>query len=97
MGWLPKGDAACDNEDCGAIRICVDDRHKAIQMMRAGGWRHMEGKTLGGQDFETILCPKCAKDERRRTRVKAEPDQDVLPLDFEEGRVVVGRQGVQSR
>lgn len=95
MGWLPNGDAKCDV--CPAIRVCVDDRHQAIQMMRAGGWRHMKSTTLGGQEFETILCPKCTKDQKRKTRAKAELEEDVLPLDFEEGRVVVGRQGVSSR
>lgn len=95
MGWLASGDAACDT--CATVRICVSERAKAIQMMRAGGWRHMEGKTLGGQDFETILCPGCTRDERRRTRTKADVEQDALPLDWEEGRAVVGKQGFQSR
>jgi hypothetical protein len=95
MGWLPGGDAVCDT--CPKIRVCVDDRALAIQMMRAGGWRHMAGTTLGGQDFETILCPGCAKDERRRGRTNKDIEQDALPIDWEEGRIVVGKQGVQSR
>lgn len=95
MGWLPKGDAQCDT--CPSIRTCVADRNLAIQMMRAGGWRHMQGKTLGGQDFETILCPDCAKQEKKRVRSKGEAVQEALPLDWEQGRIVVGRQGVQSR
>jgi hypothetical protein len=95
MGWLASGDAACDT--CEHVRICVPERERAIQMMRAGGWRHMKGKTLGGQDFETILCPTCAKDERRRRRKQEPTDQEALPLDWEEGRIVVGKQGVQTR
>lgn len=95
MGWLPRSYAACDT--CGFERVVLEDRDAAIQLLRAGGWHHMRGKTLGGQEFETILCRKCAKDERRRTRVKEEVEQDALPLNWEEGRIVVGKQGVQSR
>jgi hypothetical protein len=95
VGWLPKGDAACDN--CAKVRFCTHDRRQAIQMMRAGGWRHMAGTTLGGEPFETILCPECTKGETRTTRTKVELEQDVLPLDFEAGREIIGRQGFSSR
>jgi hypothetical protein len=95
VGWLPKGDAECDT--CGAIRPGTDDRHMTIQMMRAAGWRHMKGTTRGGQDFETVLCPRCAKDEKRRTRSQEIVDQEALPLDWEEGRRVVGGQGSHTR
>lgn len=96
MGWLmPLGHVGCDS--CGATRWTCDDEQQAIQMLRAGGWRHMAGKTLGGQEFETILCPGCVKDERKRSRGKKEIEQDTLPLDFEKGRIVVGGQGISSR
>lgn len=95
MAWRPDGDAACDS--CKAIRVGAATKQATIQMMRAAGWRHMCGKTLGGQEFETILCPKCAKDEKRRARKTEEAEQDVLPLDWEEVRIVVGGQGVSSR
>lgn len=75
----------------------MQDRNTAIQMMRAGGWRHMRGQTLGGQQFETILCPTCIKDTKRKSRAKTETVQDALPLNWEEGRKVVGGQGVSSR
>lgn len=95
MPWLEKGDAQCDN--CPSVRTCVPDRAQSIQMMRAAGWRHLEGTTLGGKAFETILCPPCVGTEHKRSRLKAETDQQELPLDFESGRVVPGRQGFSSR
>lgn len=91
MSWLANGNAACDT--CGSERICVEDRHLAIQMMRVSGWRHMIGKTLGGQEFETILCRGCVHDEKRHSRKKREPDQDALPLDWEKGRRIERKQG----
>lgn len=57
----------------------------------------MAGQTLEGKQFETILCPKCVKEEKKRSRAPKEIEQDTLPLDFEEGRIVVGRQGFSSR
>lgn len=95
MGWLPKDMVKCDN--CPLGRQVVADRQQAIQLLRAGGWRHLEGKTEGGQDHEVILCPGCAKEQRRRSRGKETLEQDALPLDWEKGRIVVGRQGISSR
>lgn len=95
MPWLPNGYAVCDT--CGLERVCVEDRHMAIQMMRAAGWGHMKGLTEGGQEFETILCRGCRKDERKRSRNTPTMEQDVLPLDFEGGRETIGRQGFSSR
>lgn len=95
MSWLPAGYVGCDT--CGAQRVGVEDRDATIQMIRAAGWRHMKGTTIGGQDFETILCPGCAKEERRRPRKSVDPQEETLPLDFEEMRIVVGKQGYSSR
>lgn len=95
MGWLPNGYVACDT--CGLERVCVQDRALATQMLRASRWRHMVGKTLGGKDFEAILCPGCAHDERKRSRIREQMIQDELPLNWEEGRIVVRQQGVSSR
>lgn len=96
MGWTVKQDCAvCDN--CGATRGVTADREESVQLLRAGGWRHMAGQTLEGKQFETILCTKCVKEEKKRSRAPKEIEQDTLPLDFEEGRIVVGRQGVSSR
>lgn len=57
----------------------------------------MIGKTLGGQDFETILCPDCTKGERKRTRVKNDGVQEELPLNWEEPQRAGGKEGIQSR
>lgn len=95
MGWTPKGDAACDT--CGTVRMCIGNRHQAIQMMRVAGWRHMKGETLGGQEFETILCRDCASNEHRRVRTKSPLEQDELPLQWDTERKSVGGQGISSR
>lgn len=95
MGWMPKDMVKCDN--CPLGRQVVADREQSIALLRAGGWRHLKGTTEGGQDFETILCPGCTREQRKRSRAKEVLPQDTLPLNFEEGRIVVGRQGVSSR
>lgn len=94
MPWLPDGDAQCDT--CEQVRIAFDDRHHTIQVMRAAGWRHMKGTTLGQVPFETILCPGCTKEQKRKTRTKQEGVQEALPLDWQEEKTV-GGQGVSSR
>lgn len=95
MPWLKDGDVACDT--CGFKRGGVPDIAVSVQMLRAGGWGYFRGVNIGGEEFETIACPRCRKDEKRRPRVKESIEQDVLPLDFEEGRIVGGQQGVSSR
>lgn len=96
MGWTVKQDCAvCDG--CGSTRGVTSNREESIQLLRAGGWRHLSGKTMEGNEFETILCSKCVKDERRKPRGVKEIEQDALPLDWEQGRIVVGRQGISSR
>jgi hypothetical protein len=95
MPWTPQGDAVCDT--CGVVRAADGDRHHAIQIIRAGGWHHAAGKTLGGADFEAILCARCARDERRRTRQLPLPQQEALPFDWENWRHTPDGQGFQSR
>lgn len=96
MAWLRNGQvAACDT--CKRERWVVEDRDASIQLLRAAGWHHMKGRTQGGVDFESLVCPECGKGERRRPRAMGSPEQDTLPLDFEKGRIVGGKQGVSSR
>lgn len=95
MGWTSLGDAVCDS--CPAERVGSLNRQSAIQMIRAGGWHHMIGSTIGGVPFEAILCPRCARDERKRPRTTVVIDQDALPFDWEEFRKVERGEGFQSR
>ena len=80
MGWTALGDAVCDS--CPAERIGHPNRHEAIQRIRAGGWHHMAGTTIGGAPFESILCRSCVKDEHRRPRSTATIENEELPLDW---------------
>ena len=91
MPWLDNGDAKCDS--CPQQRVGHLNRALAIQMLRAGNWRHMIGKTLGGVPFETILCRDCAHHEHKRTRKDNDLQQDALPFDWEEFRRVERKQG----
>lgn len=96
MPWDSKGDARCDT--CGFWRCGHWDKAIAIQMLRAAGWHHMEGSTLGGQPFEHILCALCGREEHKRPRTAGGIEQEQLPLDWE-GEQGGRRQGkgIQSR
>lgn len=96
MTWAQNGDAHCDNA-CGAVYLGETDRHAVIQRMRAARWHHAQGNTIGGAPYEAILCPKCAKDERKRRRDKPSIKQEALPLSWEEYRRNEQAQGFQSR
>jgi len=63
-----------------------------VQVLRALRWHHSSGTTIGGAPYEALLCPVCAKDERRRKRIPTTIDQEALPLDW--GPHVTG-QGMQ--
>lgn len=76
--WDNNGDTRCNS--CGKQGYGDKDRHKAVQRLRAAGWHHAQGVTLGGRNFEEILCPGCAKDGYKRTRNKAQIAQDPLPM-----------------
>lgn len=91
---MPLGDAQCDS--CGAIRVGNFDRAVAIEMIRAGGWHHMVGNTIGGVPFESILCKRCGHDEHKRPRSTVVIEQEALPLDWEGARVDRS-EGIQAR
>lgn len=82
MGWTSLGDAVCDS--CGEMRLGDPDRHTAIQRIRAAGWHHSQGVTLGGQPYEQILCKEDAKGERKRPqRTLHVQQEETLPIDWE--------------
>lgn len=85
MGWSSFGDAVCDS--CGDVRPGDPDRHKAIQIIRAAGWHHAIGETIGGQPYEHILCKEDACGEHKRPKRILHVDQEeVLPIDWESTR-----------
>lgn len=95
MSWTGKGDAVCD--DCGAVKLLCSDRELAIQMLLASSWNYASGFTLSGGPYEMIRCTKCAHEQHKRRQKEVGVQEDVLPLDWEEGRKVERGQGFQSR
>lgn len=81
MGWTSLGDAFCDT--CGAVKVGSLDRHEAIQRLRAAGWHHFNGETIGGQPHEAILCKTCVKEEHKRPKAQAVvPQGEQLQIDW---------------
>lgn len=73
-------------------------REAAIQIIRAGGWHHALGQTMGGTPYEAILCKRCAREEHKRPPKKPPLEQDeTLPLNWEEWRHIERGEGFQSR
>ena len=85
--WDCKGNGIC--QTCGRKGpSCVDS-------LRALGWHHGKGVTMGGDPYEVLLCPRCAKDEKRRMVSRTTLEQEELPLDW--GQPVVKSQGGHTR
>lgn len=92
--WDNQNNAYCGT--CGKCFLGAKMREVTVQMLRARGWHHSVGVTQGGEDYEALLCPSCARDEHRRVVSKPSIDQDDLPFDWDALRVVKGS-GIQSR
>lgn len=96
MGWDAKGNGVCDS--CGHVGPGNMHRATAVEVLRVLGWHHSKGVTIGGDRYEGILCPLCARNERRKIKTKKEaPQQDAFPLDWEQFRVQEQGEGFQSR
>lgn len=97
MGWDAFGNGICDT--CGTCsHVSSPDRGTAVEVMRAMGWHHSKGITIGGDQYEALLCPHCGRDEHRKTRPKTPPiEQDGFDLDWEQYRAGVTGNGFQSR
>lgn len=96
MGWDARGCGVCDS--CGRQGAGNAHRATAVEMLRVLGWHHSKGTTIGGHQYEGILCPGCARDEHRKNSRKKElPEQDALPLNWENYRVQEQGEGFQSR
>jgi hypothetical protein len=97
MAWDERGDAVCDS--CGQTRMGHHIRPAAIQMIRAGGWHHALGHTIGGEPYEAILCKGCVREEHKRPKKITPMDMtgEELPLPWEEWRIVEHGPGSQSR
>lgn len=72
--WDGKGNALCH---CGATGP------DSVELLRAARWHHSKGTTIGGAQYEDIMCPACAHDTHRRVIVKSTIEQDDLPFDWD--------------
>ena len=89
MSWDPTGAGVCDT--------CRREGPHNVQVLRALGWHHSSGETMGGQPYEALLCPSCAKDEHRRKRTPQLIDQDALPFDWGQCAATPQSQGGHTR
>lgn len=93
--WDAKGNGTC--QTCGATETGHPDRNMAIQLLRVMRWHHGVGETIGGQQYEVLLCPACSKDTHRRVIVKSAIEQDALPFDWDQFVVAPKTQGGHTR
>lgn len=92
--WDSKGNVICG---CGNMFIGATRREDTVQMLRARGWNYSVGQTQGGQDYEAVLCPSCARNEHKRVVSKPTIQQDDLPFDWEALRVSKESGGSHTR
>ena len=86
--WDAKGNGLCG---------CGKTGPDSVQVLRALGWHYGCGVTIGGAAYEVLLCPACAKDEKRRVVTKSTLPQDEIPFDWEQFKAVPKSQGGHTR
>jgi hypothetical protein len=87
--WGSKGNGICGT--------CGREGPRNIEVLRALGWHYGNGDTIGGAQYEVLLCPACAKDEKRRVVRKPSIEQDSLPIDWGQYAAVEKGQGGNTR
>jgi hypothetical protein len=92
--WDTNGSGIC--QGCARIGPGTLDRGKAILYLRASGWHYNKGVTHNFTPYEMLLCPQCARDEKKRAQKIAPIQQDALPIDWESFQVEVRHPGSQS-
>lgn len=93
--WDARGCGIC--QTCGKVGPGHEVRRLGIEFLRVLGWHYGAGDTIGGQRYEQLLCPHCAKDTQRRVVAKVSIEQDELPLDWGQCRVQEKTQGGHTR
>lgn len=86
-----------DGKGSGLCQTCGGSGPDNVEVLRALGWHYGNGVTMGGAAYEVLLCPRCAKDEKRRTVNRAAIEQDALPIDWDQYAAVVKWQGGHTR
>ena len=87
--WDSKGNGVC--------ATCDRKGPRNVEVLRALGWHYGNGFTIGGVQYEALLCPACAKDEKRRAVTKPQIEQDALPIDWGQYTAAVKGQGGHTR
>jgi len=93
--WDARGNGIC--QTCRKVGPGHEVRRLGIEFLRVLGWRYGSGETIGGQQYEDLLCPSCSKDEHRRVIVKPSIEQDALPIDWEALKPPAKSQGGHTR
>lgn len=74
--WDARGNGIC--QSCGCTGPGHEVRRLGIEFLRVLGWRHGEGVTIGGHQYEDLLCPQCSRNEKKAVRTKVSIEQDAL-------------------
>ena len=74
--WDGKGNGFCQGPGCSK------QGPGDVEILRALGWHHGSGVTIGGDPYEALLCPHCAKDTQRRVVTRSTLEQDQLPIEW---------------
>lgn len=95
MAWGKGNQGICDT--CGKTEAGHERQNLAIEFLRVMRWHHSKGVTVGGEPYESLLCPDCAGDTHKRIRTTVTIEQDALPFDWEALRVTPKGEGFASR
>lgn len=93
--WSADGNAIC--QSCGKTEAGHSVRRIAIEFLRVMRWHHGSGVTIGGQQYEVLLCPSCSSDTHKRVVSKPTIEQDALPIDWNQFVVQPKTQGGHTR
>ena len=93
--WSADGNGIC--QGCGKTEAGHSVRRIAIDFLRVMRWHYGSGQTIGGQQYEVLLCPDCSNDSHKRVVSKPVIDQDVLPFDWGQYVVQPKTQGGHTR
>ena len=93
--WSADGNAIC--QGCGKTEAGHSVRKLAIEFLRVMRWHYGNGETIGGQQYEVLLCPDCSNETHRRVVNKSTIEQDALPIDWDQYVVTPKSQGGHTR
>lgn len=93
--WTPEGNGVC--QGCGKVETGHGVRATTIEVLRVMRWHYGSGMTIGGQQYEVLLCPDCSSETHRRVVIKPSIEQDALPIDWDQFKMQPKPQGGHTR